>query len=178
MAMPVGSILMGRKADGSGTGAIQKPREIDYMNREPAGVLNATASRRVRPHRLTRPNLPDRPAFPLSLAAASRYDQRLAEGMRMPGGARTRVESNTSASTNAGSRARNRRSIRTAPVNHSGGPWAVAQNGAHRAGVIPRSSSPLAAQNDAPLCALTAPVSLLVRFLLLIYNWAHAGDSG
>ena len=74
------------------------------------------------PDHIAGPDFLDRPALALRPAAAGRDDQGLAERMRVPCGARARLERDAGAGTRAGSGAWNSGSIRTVPVNQSAGP--------------------------------------------------------
>ena len=74
------------------------------------------------PDDVARPDFLDRAALALHPAAAGRDDQRLAQRMGVPGGARAGLEGDAGAATRAGSGALNSGSIRTVPVNQSAGP--------------------------------------------------------
>ena len=85
------------------------------------GAVPVLLARRE-PDDIAGPDLLDRAALALDPAAAGRDDQRLAERMRVPGGAGAGLEGDARRPTRAGSGGRNSGSIRTVPVNQSAGP--------------------------------------------------------
>src|SRR6266496_2141211 len=77
---------------------------------------------RSEPHDITGTDFLDRPTPALNASAAEGHDESLPQRVRVPCGPSAKLERDARTPTRAGSGARNRGSIRTAPVNHSVGP--------------------------------------------------------
>src|SRR2546427_147200 len=79
---------------------------------------------RRKPHDVARANLFNGSAPPLDASGPGGHDQRLAERMGVPGGARAWLERHGRTRSSGGSGGLNSGSIRTVPVNQSPGPLA------------------------------------------------------